>query len=103
MRFHYGENLSDSIILAFRMGPAASGCRVFKSRVKKLQEKNIPIIIHIGNSKLEVYFRRATSHFLTRDLATLNNSLLISYSPRPVAAGPIRNAKIMESLLDHNL
>ena len=37
--------------------------------------------------------------FLTRDLVTSNNTLSISHSPRPLAAGPIQNAKIMESLL----
>ena len=65
MRFHYGENLSDSIILAFRMGPAASGCRVSKSRVKKLQEKNIPIIIKIKNSSyVYIFLVQELSNFL---------------------------------------
>ena len=39
------------------------------------------------------------TNFLTRDLVTLNNILSISHSPRPLAAGPIRNAENMESLL----
>ena len=37
--------------------------------------------------------------FLTRDLATLNNTLSILHRPRPLAAGPIGNAEIIESLL----
>ena len=32
---------------------------------------------------------------VTRDLLTLNNAQSISQSPRPLAAGPIRNAEIV--------
>ena len=38
-------------------------------------------------------------NFLTRDFVTLNNTLSISHSPRPLAAGPIRNAKVIGSHL----
>ena len=38
-------------------------------------------------------------NFLTLALLTLNNTLSISHSPRPLAAGPIRNSEVMESLL----
>ena len=36
---------------------------------------------------------------MTPDLVTLNKTLSISHSPRPLAAEPIRNTEIMESLL----
>ena len=36
---------------------------------------------------------------MTRDLVTLNHTLSISHSPCSLAAGPIRNAENMESLL----
>ena len=62
--------------------------------------------LHDGNISMldfwlkSVYFRRArTSHFLTRDIVTLNNKLSRSHSPRPLAAGSIRNTENMESLL----
>ena len=38
-------------------------------------------------------------NFLTRDLLTLNNSLSIPHSPRPLTTGPIGNVENMESLL----
>ena len=37
---------------------------------------------------------------LTSDLVALNNTLSISHSPHPLAAGPVRNAENTESLLD---
>ena len=69
-----------------------------------MHEENIPTISkiekHYRNKQLSVYFcRKRTSHFLTRDLVTLNKTLSISHSPRPLAAEPIRNTEIMESLL----
>ena len=61
---------------------------------KFLHEENIPIIREIEKPKLSVYFRFArTSQFLTRDVATLNSTLSMSHRPRPLAAGPIRNAE----------
>ena len=46
-----------------------------------------------------IFVVQGLPNFLTRDLVTLNNTLSISHSPRPLAAGTIQNAKIMESLL----
>ena len=40
-----------------------------------------------------------TGLFLTRDSATPNSTLSISYSPVPLAVGPLPNAENMESLL----
>jgi len=47
------------------------------------------------------YIFVVSEHFnsLTRDSVTLNNTLSISHSLRPLAAGPIRNAENMETLL----
>ena len=75
------------MISAFRMGPDRQG-------------EIRPTISLIENSKLLVNFRRAgTLQFFTCDWVTLNFTPSISLSPRQLAAGPIRNAKIMESLL----
>ena len=57
------------------------------------------ILIQIGKPKLSVYPRAGTSQFLTRDLATPNSTLSISYSPVPLAVGPLPNAENTESLL----
>ena len=57
----------DPAILAFRVGPAASGCGLCD--IDRVQSW------------------------------TLNNTLSISHSPRPLAPGPTRNAEIMESVL----
>ena len=46
-----------------------------------------------------IFVSQELPNFLSRDLVTLNNTLSISHSPRPLAAGTIQNAKIMESLL----
>ena len=40
-------------------------------------------------------------NFLVHNFATPNNTLSISHSTRPLAAGPRLNAKIMESHLDY--
>ena len=74
--------------------------------VKSWSGENIPIIIKIEKPKLSVYFHRArTPHFLTRDLLTLNHTLSMLHGPRPLTAGPIRNAENMEYLasVEHNL
>ena len=42
---------------------------------------------------------QALSNFLTSALVTLDNTLSTSTSPRPLATGPIRNAKIVEFFL----
>ena len=58
-----------------------------------MHDENIQILIQIGKPKLSVYPRAGTSQFLTRDLATPNSTVPISYKPVPLATGPIRNAK----------
>ena len=93
------------------MGPAASGrglCdidrvlfRVTKSRVKKwevlAQRKYTDNGVFDPNYNWYIFVSQELPIFLSRDLVTLNNTL--SHSPRPLAAGTIQNAKIMESLL----
>ena len=98
------------MISAFCMGPAASGrglCdidrvlfRVAKSRVKKLgsRRKYTNIFFDLSNNRY-IFALPGLPNFLTRYLVTLNNILSISHSPRPLAAGPIRNAGNMASLL----
>ena len=44
-------------------------------------------------------YEKLEFQILTCDLQTLNNTLSISNSPRPLTAGPIRNAENMEFLL----
>jgi len=51
------------------------------------------------NKNRYIFVVQGLPNFLTRDLITLNNTLSISYSQRPLAAGPIRNAENIESLL----
>ena len=46
-----------------------------------------------SNRKTQVIGIFLSHNFLVRDLVTLNNKLLISHSPRPLATGPIRNEK----------
>ena len=45
------------------------------------------------------HFVHGHPNFLTRDLLTLDNTLTISHSSHSLAAGPIRNARNMESHL----
>ena len=56
------------------------------------------------NSNRKIYWYifvvQGLPNFLTRNIVTLNNTPLISHSPRPLAAGSIRNVKTMESLLN---
>ena len=68
-----------------RVGPVASG-----------RGRGLCHIDHFYQGNLIV---QGLSNFLRRNLVTLNNTLSISHSPRPLAARPKRNAKIVESLL----
>ena len=90
------------MILAFCMGPAASiiqSCRITCQKIgKSLHGENISILNR--KPKLSDYFRRVrTFQFLSRDLATMDNTLSTSHGLGPLAAGYIRNYKIMESLI----
>ena len=79
--------------------------RVGKSLVKNgtLHDENIPNICQIKYSKLSVYFRlQGLTNYFDKPLKnskiqSLNNTLSISYSPRPLATGPMQNSEIMES------
>ena len=73
----------------FRMGPAASGFGLYDI------DRGLFRFTWYGITcqKWEILARRKYADI------TLNNSLWISYSPRPLAAGPIRNAEKIESLL----
>ena len=96
------------MILAFHIGPAASGrglCDIDRLlfKVAKIEKS-----LYYGNILLgvpDVTYNRyifavlELPNSLTRDLVTPNNTLSMSYSPHPLAAGPIRNAENMESLL----
>ena len=102
---------------AFRKGPAASErglCdiervlfRVTKSRVRKLGS-SCTTKINRYVCLFDFYYNRyifavpavpGLSNLLTSDEVTLNNTQAKSYSPRPLTAGPKRNAENIESLL----
>ena len=89
--------------LAISMGSTANGrglcdrvfqiCKITCPKIgKSLHDENIPIIIK--NSS----YWHWTSQYRKRDLET-ENTLSISNSPRPLTAGLIRSAKILESTL----
>ena len=102
--------------MAFRLGPVASErglCeidivlfRVIKSLVKNWEFLTRRKYTHYNSNKkanLSVIFVvQGIPNFLTRYLVTLNNTLSISPSLRPLDAGTLRNAKNMESLLAMN-
>ena len=73
----------------FRMGPAASGFGLYDI------DRGLFRFTWYGITcqKWEILARRKNVDI------TLNNSLWISYSPRPLAARPIRTAENMEYLL----
>ena len=100
------------MLSAFRMGPAAKGrglCDIdrvlfglTKSRVKKCEVLVRRKYTDYNPSCRYTFIVQGHPNFPTRDLVTPNNTLSISHSPRPLAAGPIRNVKIM-FVIDHNL
>ena len=64
-----------------------------------MRDKNIPITWLFRFNNRYIFAVPGRPNFLTRDLVTLNYTLSTPYSPRPLATGRTRNAKIMRSPL----
>ena len=84
-----------------RMDLAANGrglCDIDRVlfRVAKSRVKNWEVLVRQKYTD-NLGFSILLPDFLTRDKATLNNTLSISHSPRSPAAGPKRYAEIMKS------
>ena len=94
------------MLSTFRMDPAASVRRLFDIRVTKITCQKIEKSLHDKNrylgysdSNRYIFAVLGLPNFLTSNLVTLNNTLQISHSLRPLATGTIKlqNAEDIES------
>ena len=73
---------------------------MFQKIKKSLHDENIPITwLFRFQCNRYIFAVPGLPNLLIRDLVTLENTISISHSLRPLTAGPIRIAENMESLL----